>query len=46
MVINKSFGYIAQIHGIQHYATLMLVLLACSAVLLALVSQLRGNTSN
>jgi MFS family permease len=47
MVINKSFGYIAQTHGIQHYATLMLVLLGASAALLTLlVSQLRSDTLN
>jgi MFS family permease len=47
IVINKSFGYIAQAQGIQHYATFMLALLCCSAVLLVLlVKQLRANTSN
>jgi MFS family permease len=40
MTINKTFGYIAQIHGIQQYAKVMLVLLSCSAVLLALVIRL------
>jgi MFS family permease len=40
MTINKTFGYIARIHGIQQYAKVMLVLLSCSAVLLALVIRL------
>jgi MFS family permease len=45
MAINKSFGYIAQSHGIRHYATTMLVLLAMSAMLLSLmISRLRPNT--
>jgi MFS family permease len=34
MAINKSFGYVAQIHGIEQYAKVMLGCLACSAVLL------------
>jgi MFS family permease len=37
MAINKTFGYVAQIHGIEQYATVMLACLACSAVLLYLV---------
>jgi len=37
MAINKTFGYVAQIHGIEQYAQMMLVLLACSAGLLVLV---------
>jgi MFS family permease len=37
MAINKTFGYVAHIHGIEHYATTMLACLAASAVLLALV---------
>jgi MFS family permease len=37
MAINKTFGYVAQRHGIEHYATTMLACLACSAALLALV---------
>jgi MFS family permease len=37
MVLNKAFGYVAQIHGIQQYARVMLACLACSAILLALV---------
>jgi MFS family permease len=40
MVINKSFGYIAQAQGIQHYATFMLALLGSSAVLLVLLETL------
>jgi MFS family permease len=47
IVVNKSFGYIAQARGIQHYATLMLALLGCSAALLVLlISQLRTNIAN
>lgn len=45
MAINKTFGYIAQIHGIEQYATMLLVLLACSAVLLGLVMRLLTNTA-
>jgi hypothetical protein len=37
MAINKTFGYVAQIHGIQQYAKVMLACLACSGVLLFLV---------
>ena len=37
MAINKTFGYVAHIHGIEHYATTMLACLASSAVLLLLV---------
>jgi MFS family permease len=37
MVINKTFGSIAQEHGIRQYAVMLLGLLACSAVLLCLV---------
>jgi MFS family permease len=45
MAINKSFGYIAQSHGIQHYATMMLVLLAASAMLLCLMIGRLGPTN-
>jgi hypothetical protein len=37
MTINKTFGYIAEHHGVQRYPTTLLVLLGGSAVLLALV---------
>ena len=37
MTINKSFGAVAQAHGVGQYATVMLACLALSAVLLALV---------
>ena len=40
MAINKTFGYIAEIHGIEQYAKMMLGLLACSAVLLYTVCSL------
>jgi fucose permease len=40
MVINKSFGYVAQIHGIQQYAKVMLGSLACAAVLLGVLVSL------
>jgi MFS family permease len=39
MAINKTFGYVAQIHGIEQYAKVMLACLACSAILLHLVIQ-------
>lgn len=46
MTINKSFGMLAQIHGIQQYTTVMLGCLAASAVLLFLVvKQLKRNNS-
>jgi len=42
MTINKSFGLLAQIHGIHQYTKVMLGCLAASAVLLFLVvKQLR-----
>jgi MFS family permease len=45
MTINKSFGFLAQIHGIQQYTKVMLGCLATSAVLLLLVvRQLRNTT--
>ena len=37
MTINKSFGLLAQVHGIQQYTKVMLGCLAASAVLLMLV---------
>jgi MFS family permease len=37
MTINKTFGFVAQIHGVQQYTKVMLGCLACSAILLALV---------
>jgi MFS family permease len=37
MTINKSFGLLAQIHGIQQYTKVMLLCLAGSAILLSLV---------
>jgi FHS family glucose/mannose:H+ symporter-like MFS transporter len=37
MTINKSFGLLAQIHGIEQYTKVMLGCLAASAVLLLLV---------
>lgn len=39
MTINKLFGAIAQVQGIQQYTKVMLVCLACSAILLWLVTQ-------
>jgi MFS family permease len=45
MAINKTFGYVAQIHGVGQYTRVMLVCLACSAILLLLVvRQLRPKT--
>lgn len=47
MVINKTFGYVAQAYGVEHYAKVMLGCLACSAVLLVLIfRQLDDTTSN
>lgn len=37
MAINKTFGYVAEIHGIEQYAKMMLCLLAASAVLVYMV---------
>ena len=43
MVINKSFGFLAQEHGIRQYTWVLLGCLACSAILLFLVTrQLRA----
>ncbi len=39
MTINKSFGYVAQAHGVGQYTKTMLVCLGCSAVLLFLVTR-------
>ncbi len=47
MLINKSFGYVAQAYGVAYYANVMLGCLACSAVLLVLIfRQLDDTTSN
>jgi MFS transporter, FHS family, glucose/mannose:H+ symporter len=44
MTINKSFGFLAQIHGIEQYTKVMLGCLAASAVLLFfVVKQLRAS---
>lgn len=40
MLINKTFGYVAQQHGVLQYPTMMLVLLAASALLLLMVIKL------
>lgn len=37
MTINKTFGALAQVHGVQQYASVMLACLAVSALLLGLV---------
>jgi len=43
MSINKSFGALAQVHGVRQYATVMLVCLGLSGILLGLVvRRLRG----
>ncbi len=39
MTINKTFGFIAQAHGLQQYTKVMLVCLALSAILLRLVTR-------
>ena len=47
MTINKSFGLLAQIHGIQQYTKVMLGCLAGSAILLFLVlKQIHRNHSH
>ncbi len=47
MIINKSFGFVAQAHGVGHYTTMMLLCLAASALLLFLVVlQLRRTNPN
>jgi MFS family permease len=42
MAINKSFGLVAQVHGVRQYPIAMLGLLATSAVLLHIVVRLMG----
>jgi hypothetical protein len=37
MTINKTFGAVAQVHGVGQYARVMLACLVLSAVLLGLV---------
>ncbi len=47
MTINKSFGVLAQIHGIEQYTKVMLGCLAVSAVLISLVlNQIRKKHSH
>ena len=46
MVINKSFGVLATIHGVQQYGWVMLACLAISATLLALVLRLLKTPNN
>ncbi len=47
MTINKSFGVLAHVHGIQQYTRVMLGCLVCSAILLSLVlQQMRKNHSH
>lgn len=46
MAINKAFGYVAHLHGIEQYAKVMLGLLAASGVLLATVITRRHGTTN
>ena len=43
MAINKTFGLIAQQHGIAQYPKMLLGLLACSAVLLIFVVKRIGS---
>ncbi len=45
MTINKTFGYVAHLHGIEQYAKVMLGLLAASGMLLALVIRQRNSKS-
>ncbi len=46
MVINKSFGVLATIHGVRQYGWVMLACLAISATLLALVLRLLKTPNN
>jgi MFS family permease len=46
MTINKSFGMLAQIHGIQQYSKVMLGCLFCSAILLFLVIKQLDKTNS
>ncbi len=46
MAINKTFGYIAQHHGVRQYPKVLLVLLAASAVLLYMVCSMFRNGRN
>jgi len=39
MTINKTFGLVAYVHGIQQYTTVMLICLAASALLLFLMTK-------
>jgi MFS family permease len=43
MLINKTFGYVAQKHGVVQYPTMMVVLLAASALLLFTIIRLIGS---
>ena len=45
MTINKSFGFLAQAHGIEQYTKVMLGCLAASALLLFLVVKQLGSTA-
>lgn len=46
LAINKTFGYIAHLYGIEHYVHLMFICLACSTLLLLLIfRQLNHSTS-
>jgi MFS family permease len=47
MIINKSFGYIAQQHGVERYTAMLLALLCCSVVFLTFMRmQMRANRDN
>ena len=45
MAINKTFGFVAQMYGVQQYPIMMLGCLACAAVLLLLVVRQLSRTS-
>jgi MFS family permease len=40
MAINKTFGHVAQQYGIEQYPLALLILLACSAIMLAVIGQI------
>jgi hypothetical protein len=46
MAINKTFGYVAQQHGIEQYPLALLALLICSAALLAAAIVQMGREGN
>lgn len=46
MVINKTFGYVAHVHGIHQYAKVLLACLACSgALIVCLLRETKPNST-